>query len=361
MRFPGRSGNCRLLCGFILALALLTGPAGFAGNAGGSIHVVDSLQRTVTIPARIERIISLEPEITRIIVALGAGERLVGVDFFLRHHDRLFPLIFPACKRLPVVSNQGQDLNYEEAIRLRPDIIFSSPSEFRMTEAIERKMRRPVVALASMGKFQDLLAEIETLGRILGREERAAELVSFFRSRMASVRKIGLARAAGACPSVYLSFWGSLLRTPVSYEPVGAAGGKNLASDLLPSYLGTAGASVSLEQILAWDPEVILVQGNYPPAERQVTVEGILGDPRLASVRAVRHGRVHYTFGFWYWWDPALVLVETLYLARLFHPGSFPDFDLTREGDAIFKEFYGQEGLFSALCRVLSCHEWKAK
>ncbi len=357
MRCLGRAGKNRLLCGAVLIM--LAAPAGVAGQAGGPINVVDSLRRTVAIPARVERIISLEPEITRIIVALGEGKRLVGVDFFLRNHDRLFPLVFPPSERLPVVSNQGQELNYEEAIRLRPDIIFSSPSEFRMTESIERKMKRPVVALASMGKFRNLLAEIETLGRILGREERAAELVSFFGSRMELVRGIGPPRAADAGPSVYLSFWGSLLRTPVSYEPVEAAGGRNLASRLLPSYLGTAGATVSLEQILLWDPEVILVQGNYPPAERLVTVEGILGDPRIASVRAVRDGRVHYTFGFWYWWDPALVLVETAYLARLFHPGSFPNFDLTREGDAIFKEFYGVEGLFSALCGILDCHEWK--
>jgi len=357
MRGLGRRGKNRLLCGAVLIV--LAAPAGLPGQSRGPIEVVDSLRRTVAIPAKVERIISLEPEITRIIVALGAGERLVGIDFFLRHQDRLFPLVFPPSERLPVVSNQGQDLNYEEAIRLRPDILFSSPSEFRMTESIERKMNRPVVALASMGRFQDLLAEIGTLGRILGKEERAAELVSFFGNRMDSVRGIGPARAANAGPSVYLSFWGSLLRTPVSYEPVEAAGGRNQASRLLPSYLGTAGATVSLEQILLWDPEVILVQGNYPPAERRVTVEGILRDPRLASVRAVRNGRVHYTFGFWYWWDPALVLVETAYLARLFDPKGFPNFDLTKEGDDIFKEFYGKEGLFSALCRVLECHEWK--
>jgi iron complex transport system substrate-binding protein len=357
MRGVGRDGKSRLLCGAVLIL--LAAPASVAGQARGPLKVIDSLRRTVAIPARVERIISLEPEITRIIVALGAGERLVGIDFFLRNHDRLFPFVFPPSERLPIVSNQGQDLNYEEAVRLRPDILFSSPSEFGMTESIERKMKRPVVALASMGKFRDLLMEIETLGRILGREERAAELVTFFRSRMESVRGSGPDRAADAGPSVYLSFWGSLLRTPISYEPVEAAGGKNLASRLLPSYLGAAGATVSIEQILLWDPEIILVQGNYPPAERPVTVEGILGDARLASVRAVRDGRVHYTFGFWYWWDPALVLVETAYLARLFHPGRFPNFDLTREGDAIYKEFYGVAGLFSVLCRVLDCHEWK--
>ena len=357
MRTTDRAGNCRFFCAAVLIV--LAASAGLAGQVAGPIQIVDSLQRTVAIPDKVERIISLEPEITRIIVALGAGERLVGVDFFLRHHDRLFPLVFPSSERLPIVSNQGQDLNYEVAIRLRPDIIFSSPSEFRMTESIERKMKCPVVALASMGKFRDLLAEIETLGRILGREERAAELATYFKVHMEAIRRAAAATGVDTGPTVYLSFWGSLLRTPVSYEPVEAAGGKNIASRLLPSYLGTAGATVSLEQILVWDPEVILVQGNYLPAERLVTVEGILQDPRLASVRAVRDGRVHYTFGFWYWWDPALVLVETAYLARLFNPVRFPDFDLVREGDAIFKEFYGAEGLFSALCRVLDCHEWK--
>lgn len=346
---------------FCVAALLAVSASAEAGQARGSVTVVDSLGRKVVVPERVGRIISLEPEVTRIIVALGAGERLVGVDFFLRNHDRLFPLVFPAAGRLPVVSNQGQELNYEEAVRLRPDIVFASPSEFRMTEAIERKMRVPVVALASMGRFQDLFSEIETLGRILGREGRAAELTAQFKDRLDAVERLVSSKPAEARPSVYLSFWGSLVRTPVSYEPVDAAGGRNAASGLLPDYLGTVGVTISIEKILLWDPEVILVQGNYPPAERRVTVESILRDPRLASLRAVRSGRVHFTFGFWYWWDPALVLVETLYLAHLLHPEEAPDPDLVRVGDIIFKDFYGVEGVFGALCRLLECHEWTTR
>ncbi|MBM3305679.1 MAG: hypothetical protein FJY79_07045 [Candidatus Aminicenantes bacterium] len=348
----------------VFLMAFVATLAGFfvPGTAGEAREIVitDDLGRVVAFPAKVERVISLEPEITRIIVALGAGERLVGIDFFLRHHDHLFSVLFPRSKSLPVVSNQGQELNYELALRLRPDVIFSSPSEFRMTESIERKMRRPVAALASMGKFDVLLREIELLGRIFGREERAAELDAFFRGRMEALRAAAPDAGGRGKPSVYLSFWGSLIRTPVAYEPVDAAGGRNLAAGLLPSQLGAAGTTVPVEQILIWDPDVILVQGNYPPGERSVTVEGILGDPRFSSLRAVRDKRVHYTFGFWYWWDPALVLVETLYLARLFDPGRFPDFDLAEEGDRIFKTFYGTEGAFSALCRTLKCHEWIA-
>ena len=89
-----------------------------------------------------------------------------------------------------------------------------------------------------------------------------------------------------------------------------------------------------------------------------MTVEGILRDPRLASLRAVRARRVHYTFGYWYWWDPALVLVETIYLHHLLHPGKMPRPDIAGEAEEIFREYYGVAGAFEALCRVLGCHEW---
>ena len=349
-------------------LALLAAAVCLAGNATAGpgqdrapVEIVDGLGRKVAVPGRVERVISLEPEITRIIVALGAGESLVGIDFFLRNHDHLFPLIYPRGLSLPVVSNQGQDLHYEQAIRLRPDIVFASPSEFRAAETIGRKMKVPVVAVASMGRFAGLLAEIETLGRILGREERAAALVAYIGSRLDEARDAAGGNGSGPRPSVYLSFWGSLVRTPVSYEPVEAAGGTNVAAGLGPDYLGTAGLTVPLEKLLVWDPEVVLVQGNYRPDERQVTVEGILRDPRLASLRAVRAGRVHYTFGFWYWWDPALVVVETLYLSRLFGRSKLPEPEFLRMGNEVFKEVYGVDGAFGALCRILKCHEWTTR
>lgn len=223
---------------------------------------------------------------------------------------------------------------------------------------MQLKLRTPVAALASIGNFGKLLDEIETVGRIIGREARARELADYFRNRIGSVRGALRNVPAGTGPRVYLAFWGSLLRTPVSYEPVDAAGGTNCAAGLLPSYLGAAGATVPVEQILRWNPEVILVQGNYLPGERTVTLQSILRDPRLASLKAVRAGRVHYTFGFWYWWDPALVLVETLYLARLFHPREFPAFDFEKEGDEVFRKFYGIDGAFTALSKALNCHEW---
>ena len=151
-----------------------------------------------------------------------------------------------------------------------------------MAESIEKKLRVPVVSLASIGRIDALVGEIALLGRILGREERAARLAAFVEERLGPLRRGASGSGEKSRPSIYLSFWGSLVRTPVVYEPVDMAGGRNVAAGLLPDYLGAAGATVSVEQLVVWDPEVILIQGSYPPAERRVTVEGILRDPRLA-------------------------------------------------------------------------------
>ncbi len=329
------------------------------GQARGPYEITDSLGRKVILPPKVDRVISLEPEATRIIVALGAGEKIVGIDFFLRNHDHVFPLIFPRAARLPVVSNQGQEIHYEEALRLRPDLVIASPSEAWSADTMAKKLKVPVAALASMGRFADLFGEIEIIGKALNREDRAADLVSYLKGRLTEARKAGRADERGSDgPSVYLSFWGSLVRTPVSYGPVEAAGGRNVASGLVPDYLGTAALTISLEQLYVWDPDILLIQGQYPPDERRITVESVLRDPRLASLRAVRDGRVHYTFGFWYWWDPALVVIETLYLARLFAAEALSSADLEGMGEEVFREVYGVEGAFATLCRTLACHAW---
>ena len=234
-----------------------------------TITVRDSLGRNVTLPGRAARVLSLQPEITRIVAALGAGDRLVGVDYFILKHDHLFPIIFPGARDLPAVSNTSEDMNFEMVLRLDPDVIFVSPTELQMVDALQGKLKRPVVALASMGSFDRLVEEILLVGRILGREARAAELAADFRTRLASVRAVRRLRSRRRSrPRVYLSFWGTLTRTPVFYEPVDAAGGINCARGMLPANLGTIATVAQAEQILVWQPDIILVQGSYPPARK---------------------------------------------------------------------------------------------
>ncbi len=125
--------------------------------------------------------------------------------------------------------------------------------------------------------------------------------------------------------------------------------------------MGAVSAVVKLEQIVSWNPDIVLIHGNVPPKERMVTTESVLSDSRLSSISAVQSGKVFYTFGFWNWWDPAEVLLETLFLARLFHPKIFSGFDFEGEGTEIFRMFYGIDDGFKELSRVLKCDEWLKK
>ncbi len=348
----------RRLVVFLLWPAAVLGLAmpGLAGQTRRT--VTDNLGRSVSVPERAERILSLQPEISRIIIALGSGERLIGVDYFLRRFDHVTPIVFPRSAELPLVTRLGEDVNLELVLELKPDIVFVSPSESWLADSLEAKIPVPVAAFSSLGSFDNLFREMEFVGDLIGRRGRADELVRFARSELKAVRDGVDARPPSSRPRVYLAFYSSLLRTNASYEPVSAAGGDNVAAGLLPMALGTREAVVNVERLLAWNPDFILIQGNYLPAERAVTKEAILEDVRLRSLRAVKTRRVTYTFGFWYWWDPAQVLLETRYLARLFHPEAFPDFDFEAEGNRLYKAFYGQDGVFSRISKILKCDEW---
>ncbi|MGQ9618633.1 MAG: ABC transporter substrate-binding protein [Candidatus Aminicenantia bacterium] len=322
-----------------------------------SIEVKDELGRKVKVPDRVERLVSLQPEITRIILSLGGREKLSGIDYFMKYHDHIFTEIFPDTEKLPLLSHTSSDLNLELIAKLKPDLLIISPTESQMIEKIEKSLKIPLLALSSMGNFKNLEEEIELLSILTGEEKRGNELIRYLRSKISLVKE--RLKSINSKPTVYLSFWSSITRTPVKYEPVSLAGGINVAEGLPPAYKGTLGTVVSLEKIIEWDPEVILIHGNYPPEERGVTVEGILSDGRLSSLSAVKTKRVYYTFGFWYWWDPALALFETIYLSKLFHPSSFEDLELLKEGREIFKKFYGSDKAFDILIRKLKFNEWK--
>ncbi|MDI6698163.1 MAG: ABC transporter substrate-binding protein [Candidatus Saccharicenans sp.] len=342
----------------VFLLFLLVSIAEVKGSDSTRITIKDSLGRQVKIPARVERIVCLQPELLRILVALEQQEKVVAVDRFPSRYDHILPIVFPEVANLPVVSITGEDANVEKILELKPDLVLISPSELMLSRNLSRKLNCPVVSLSAVGKVDDLLTEIEAMSRITGSEKRGRLLTDYLRFRLAEIKKKTSHIQPEKRPGVYLCFWGSLLRSPVDYEPVDLAGGRNLAGRFRRIHAGSDTAVLNLETLLSLDPEIILIHGNYLPEERTVTVETVLSDPRLQTVRAVRAKRVYYTFGFWYWWDPALVLIECLYLADLLSGGPPDSQTMLQAGDEIFSFFYRRSGLFRELCAKIKAYDW---
>ena len=135
--------------------------------------------------------------------------------------------------------------------------------------------------------------------------------------------------------------------TSTYYQPIDIAGGINVAKDLPVGTSGWGGIDVSKEQIIEWNPDVILVHaGTKEDDGKHGSIDGILHDPALQSVNAVKNKRVYGTKGWDTGWDPATGLCECYYLAKLFYPDLFTDLNVEKECNEILKEFYGVPGLY---------------
>jgi len=255
------------------------------------------------------RIISLSPAVTEILFALGAGDRLVGVSDFCRYP--------PEATRLPRV---GGFLNpsHEAMLGLRPDLIIHQVDS-SSTARFARQAGIPSLPL-TMLTIEEILKAIETLGRLVEKEDAQVELIGRIRSTL-KARKTALAGVEHKSVFLLLGVGEDPAQTlygvgPNTYlgELLALAGGDNILPASLAPY-----PKISKEFILAKSPEVIIEVGPEPLPEAEV-IRKREAWRRFASVRAVKNNAIHFLGG-----DELLVpgprLTEVLgRLSQALHP-----------------------------------------
>lgn len=200
------------------------------------------------------RVVSLNPSLTRILVALGARDVLVGVDEFSARAE-------PAVAGLPRVGGLYNP-SLEATVALRPDLVVLVPSmeqrDFRDRLAA---LGVPVLALAADPvRFDQVLEAIEVLGARVGREAEAAARVAAIRRARDAVERATRGRAH---PKTVLV---------LTREPLFVVGSGSFLDDMLRAAGATnLGASfgepwprASLEWLVAAAPEVILDSSSDP-------------------------------------------------------------------------------------------------
>ncbi len=85
----------------------------------------------------------------------------------------------------------------------------------------------------------------------------------------------------------------------------------------------------------------------------------MLSDPDLQSVSAVQNEKVYSTKGYMFGWDPATGVVESFYMAKLFHPGEFADMDVEEVGNEILEEVYGADSIWTEMTELFDLHTWE--
>ena len=255
-------------------------------------------------PARhageVRRIISLAPSTTEILYALGAGDRVVGVD---QYSD--WP---PEAAK---VARVGSDLSpsVERIVALKPDVVFIATSANSRELPAELERLGIHVVISHVATLDELWGDIAATADAVGRHDSGVALVAELRARVAGIH----ARVAALPPpKVAVVVWAEPLTIVGGHsfvdDVIRAAGGDNIAGDSQQPY-----PQYSMERLLARAPEVIVV-GSHK------------GGPTLApltahtSLPAVKNGRVHSVDGDLLF-RPGPRLVEGVeLLSRLFHP-----------------------------------------
>ncbi|GBC99567.1 Vitamin B12-binding protein [bacterium HR17] len=277
----------RTVCGVVVALGLLNGVT-------IARTVRDDLGRTVTVPARVRRIVSLTPAATESLFALGAGERVVGVCSACDYP--------PSVKKLPQVGDFAKP-SLERIVALRPDLIVISSATIpaAIADDLQRRAGVPVFVLRPQ-TLQDVMRGLVKLGDVVHRLRRARQLVAQLQRRLDAVTRQIKARQRGRLrPTVVVE-----IAPPPSLMVVGSrnyiddaiarAGGRNAFADAPQPF-----PVVSLEALVAKDPDVYIVATKKPSEAVRDAVRQRAG---FGALRCVRAGRVFAV-------DPDLLLRPT--------------------------------------------------
>ena len=242
-RRAGTTQNCngRLLA-CVLAATLLT----LLPPPASARRVKDQTGRNVDVPDKPMRLVSLAPNITEIVYALGLGDELVGDTDYCD-----FP---PQAKNKPHVGTMVNP-SLERIVALKPDLALGTPDANRRETA--DKLERLGIPLygVTASTLAGTLASIEDLGRILGRSSEARSLVAEMQGRIDRVQK----RIAGQPkPKVLFVVWYRPLITvgPRTFiaDVIRAAGGIPIGESLKGEW-----PRLTLEELLPQDPGVILL------------------------------------------------------------------------------------------------------
>ena len=334
------------------------------------LMVIDGTGRTVTLNMPIERIASSSmPQDIQTICALGAADKIVGVPDLITYNPRFgddysdnFPVLtmaYPEILELPIAgSPYFGGPNLEVIASLEPDLVIVN---FADADAIQEAVGVPTIAMPSLDEVTLALKGfkwLKMMGYILGEQGRAEELSSYFNDKLDEVRDVTSGIPDDEKPKVYLAFWGKLTYTPAFYGPVDVAGGILVADEGEPGPYSAHMWEASKEQIIAWNPDIILVHSTHP--DQLFSIEDVLTDPDLRSIPAVANEKVYYTKAFMCGWNPATGVIEaSCYMPKLFHPEEFVGLGVEEEGNEILEEVYGADGIWTAMTERFDLYTWE--
>jgi iron complex transport system substrate-binding protein len=317
-------------------------------------QIVDQIGRTVTIPDKVERTVVLQHQTLNLLVQLDATDKVIGVmSNWKQQLGDGYAQLAPSLEKTPKVGDLTS-FDAESLVKLQPQVVFVT--NYAPKEMIDKisALGIPVVAISLRKEVNDdkstlnptlqneeqaynegLKEGILLIGDIVNKSENAQALVNdTFKQReqvsqrLQDIPKEQRVRAYMANPD--LTTYGSGKYTGLMMEHAGAF---NVAASTVKGY-----KQVSLEQVIAWDPEVIFIQDRYPQV-----VDEIKQDTRWQVISAVKNNRIYLMPEYakaWGYPMPEAMAIGELWMAKKLYPEKFSDIDMQKAANDWYQKFY---------------------
>jgi iron complex transport system substrate-binding protein len=314
--------------------------------------VVDSAKRSITLPAKVERVFVAGPPASVLAYVL-ARDAMVGWIRQPSPAEKEF-LAAPA-RDLPEtgrLTGRGDTVSLERLVAAKPDLVLdfgsTTPTYVSLADRVQSQTGIPYVLID--GRFAATAESLKLAADVLGRQQRGAELAAYADKTFALVDGVLARVSADRRPRVYLA------RGPEGLE-TGARGSINTeiiervgATNVVESVGGRSNiATASMEQLVAWQPEIVITLDR-------AFFEGVKSKPGWDQVPAVKEGRVFLAPSLpWGWVDapPSLNrLIGLRWLLQTFYPAE-ARLDLRADTRDFYGLFYGVTPSDAQLDRLL--------
>lgn len=327
----------KLLSPIIILLFLFTGCS--ASNTSNSAKTTITYQtvtvstgRKVKVPTKISKIADSWKAHNEILSVLGAGNKIVETSLTKKDQPWLYK-VNPTINK--ATSTFGTTFSAEELLKNKPDIVFASESDTFVDKL--SNIGLPVVQVY-FTNFISMEKCISLTAKILGGSalQRANEYNSYLDKKLKLVKDVTSKNPDTNKPKVLhlqalnpLTVDGS---NTIINDWINAAGGVNAAKEINGNM-----KEISVEQILKWNPDVIIVGANGTPASLDI----LLKDSRLKNVAAIKNNHVYQNPAGAFDWDRygCEEALQIQWAAKTLYPAQFKSLDMVAETKYFYKTF----------------------
>lgn len=326
----------------------------FTFSAHASRQVTDQLGRQVTLPDRVDRVVVLQHQTLNLLVQLDATGKMVGIlSNWKQQLGDGYARLVPKLNTLPTLGDLTH-VDLEKLVTLHPQVVFVTnyaPQEMidqiqdlgiaviaislRTDSGMQQGQLNPALENEEQAYNDGLENGIHLIGEVINQQKQAEALVAAtfeqrqqVADRLKDIPEKDRIRVYMANPD--LTTYGSGKYTGLMMSHAGAM---NVAASTVKGY-----KQVSMEQILAWNPQVIFVQDRYPKV-----IDEINQQPAWQAIDAVKKHRVYlmpeYAKAWGYPMPEAMALGE-LWMAKTLYPARFADIDMQHQADSWYQRFY---------------------